>query len=358
MSKHPNSYRAEPVESIGGTITVPGDKSISHRALMLGAIAEGPTLIHGFLDGEDCLATRAALEALGVKIYKHALQPLRVDGVGLHGLRAASKVLDLGNSGTGIRLMTGLLAGQAFDSELTGDASLQQRPMERVAAPLRSMGAQIDTTDGKPPLRVRGGSKLVGIDYALPMASAQVKSALLLAGLYADGRTTLRSPGPSRDHTERMLTSMGVQLEQTAEGQASYRFDRGSCDAARPRDQRAGGLLVGRLLHRRGAASAARDGVLIENVGIEPDAHGPARRSCARWVPTSSSKRSAASAPSPSPICSSPERAARHRRRPELVPLAIDEFPILFIAAAAARGDDARERRRRAAQERDATASR
>ncbi len=337
MSKHPNSYRAEPVEGIGGTITVPGDKSISHRALMLGAIAEGPTLIHGFLDGEDCLATRAALEALGVQIYKHALQPLRVEGVGLHGLRAASKVLDFGNSGTGIRLMAGLLAGQGFDSELTGDASLQQRPMERVAAPLRSMGAQIDTTDGKPPLRVRGGSKLVGIDYALPIASAQVKSALLLAALYSEGRTTLRSPGPSRDHTERMLTSMGVQLEQSADGQAHTVSIAGPAslsgrEISIPADFSSAAFFI------VAGCIGAPDGLLIKNVGTNPTRTGllTILREMGADIELEAQRRLGAE-----PVADLFVRQSELHGidvPPELVALAIDEFPILFIAAAAARG--------------------
>jgi 3-phosphoshikimate 1-carboxyvinyltransferase len=218
VTQHPNRFRAQPSEAVGGTLRVPGDKSISHRALMLGAVAEGRTVIHGFLASDDCLATQAALEALGVPIRCAPNEPVIVDGVGFDGLQPPSRVLDLGNSGTAIRLLTGLLAGQSFDCELTGDASLQRRPMERVAKPLRGMGARIETAEGgTPPLRVRG-SALKGIDYTLPMASAQVKSAVLLAALRAEGRTTVRSPGPSRDHTERMLTSMGVMLEQADEG--------------------------------------------------------------------------------------------------------------------------------------------
>ena len=182
---------------------------------MLGAIAEGATVVRGFLASEDCLATQAALEAMGVAIERQRDGLVRIAGVGAHGLRAPSNILDLGNSGTAIRLLMGLLAGQSFDSKLTGDASLQQRPMERVAAPLRQMGARIATANGgRPPVAISGGSRLRGIDYQLPMASAQVKSALLLAALFADGETTIRSPGPSRDHTERMLPAFGVTVER------------------------------------------------------------------------------------------------------------------------------------------------
>jgi 3-phosphoshikimate 1-carboxyvinyltransferase len=334
---HPNRYRAHPVDSIAGTITVPGDKSISHRALMLGAIAEGSSLIHGFLDGEDCLATRAALEALGVTVYKNALQPIRVDGVGLGGLRAPSRVLDLGNSGTGIRLMTGLLAGQAFDSELTGDASLRQRPMERVAAPLRTMGARIDTVDGKPPIRVHGGSTLTGIEYELPVASAQVKSALLLAGLYANGRTTVRSPGPSRDHTERMLTSMGVQLEQTTDGQAHTVSLVGPAqlrgrEISVPADFSSAAFFI------VAACIGAPDGLLIKNVGMNPTRTGllTILREMGADIELEAERRLGAE-----PVADLFVRQSELRGidvDPALVPLAIDEFPILFIAAAAARG--------------------
>jgi len=326
-----------PVESIGGAITVPGDKSISHRALMLGAIAEGPTLIHGFLDGDDCLATRAALEALGVSIRKHAAEPVRVEGVGPRGLRAAAQALDFGNSGTGIRLMTGLLAGQGFDSELTGDASLQQRPMERVAAPLRTMGAKIDTTDGKPPLRVHGGATLAGIDYSLPIASAQVKSALLLAGLFAQGRTTLRSPGPSRDHTERMLTSMGAEVEQSADGQGHIVSITGPTklrgrEISVPADFSSAAFFI------VAGCIGAPDGLLIKNVGINPTRTGllTILREMGADIELEAQRRLGAE-----PVADLFVRQSELRGidvPPELVPLAIDEFPILFIAAAAARG--------------------
>src|SRR5690606_715140 len=211
-------YRAMPVRGLGGDISVPGDKSISHRALMLGAIAEGETVVRGFLESEDGGAPRRAFGALGVRVGDGGKGTLRVYGVGLDGLQPPADVLDLGNSGTAIRLMTGLLAAQRFDSTLTGDASLRKRPMERVATPLRAMGARIATRDGRAPIEITGGARLKGIDYAMPVASAQVKSALLLAGLYASGTTTVRSPGPSRDHTERMLRSMGVPLDITDDG--------------------------------------------------------------------------------------------------------------------------------------------
>jgi 3-phosphoshikimate 1-carboxyvinyltransferase len=192
-----------------GSVRVPGDKSVSHRALMLAAIADGESRIRGFLEGEDTRATAAVLARLGVRIETPSAGERVVHGVGLHGLRGSSQSLDCGNAGTGMRLLTGLLAGQAFDSTLVGDASLSKRPMRRVTDPLALMGARIDTRDGLPPLRVHGGQPLHGIRYELPVASAQVKSALLLAGLYGTGETEIIEPHPTRDYTERMLAAFG-----------------------------------------------------------------------------------------------------------------------------------------------------
>ena len=203
---------SHPVASIGGTLTVPGDKSISHRALLLGAVADDPVLVRGFLAGEDCLATRHALEQMGVRVEDREDGSLAVHGAGPESLRASTSPLDLGNSGTGIRLLTGLLAGLPIDSVLTGDPSLRRRPMERVAVPLRAMGADIVTSDGCPPITIRSSGRLRAIDYTMPVASAQVKSAILLAALNADGQTTIRQPAVSRDHTERMLRTMGADV--------------------------------------------------------------------------------------------------------------------------------------------------
>lgn len=196
-------YIAAPAERVRGELTVPGDKSISHRALMLGGIADGITDITGFLAGEDCLATLRALQALGVRIERPEDQHVIVHGVGMAGLRASVAALDMGNAGTAMRLSMGLLAPQTFSSTLIGDESLMRRPMERVAAPLRLMGADIRTRDGRPPVEIRGNPRMRGIDYLLPVASAQVKSAILLAGLQAAGVTRVTEPAPTRDHTER-----------------------------------------------------------------------------------------------------------------------------------------------------------
>lgn len=205
------SRRGSPLR---GEVRVPGDKSVSHRALMLAAIANGRSHIRGFLEGEDTRATAAVLQQLGVRIETPAAGERVVRGVGLHGLRGTADTLDCGNAGTGMRLLTGLLAGQAFDSTLVGDASLSRRPMRRVADPLTTMGARIDTeASGCPPLQIHGGQPLRGLRYTLPVASAQVKSALLLAGLYAQGETQVIEPHPTRDYTERMLAAFGWPID-------------------------------------------------------------------------------------------------------------------------------------------------
>jgi len=206
---------AKPIGPLRGSVHVPGDKSLSHRAVMLGALAEGTTWIHRFLPANDCLATVRCMKELGVLIKEQNPSELSVRGVGLHGLREPHDVLDCGGSGTTMRLLPGLLAGQPFYSVLTGNKSLRRRPMGRVANPLRQMGAMVLGRDENrlPPLTIRGGN-LHGMDYTLPVASAQVKSAILLAGLYADRPTIVREPGPARDHTERLLIAQGVSVKR------------------------------------------------------------------------------------------------------------------------------------------------
>ena len=327
--------RVEPGARIGGEIAVPGDKSISHRALLLGAVAEGTTTVRGFLESDDCRATRTALEALGARVAVAADGTLTIEGRGLEGLRAAHSPLDLGNSGTAIRLMMGLLAGQPFDSVLTGDASLRRRPMERVAEPLRAMGASIETTQGRAPVRIRGGRALRGIDYALPVASAQVKSALLLAGLGAQGPTRLTSPGPSRDHTERMLEAMGVRVEQdldrhvvSLEGPAAPQG--AAIDV--PGDLSSAAFFV------VAACLAAAPELVIRNVGVNPTRAGILTLLEAMGARI---ERVGARTQGGEPVADLRVRKCALSGvdvPPELVPLAIDEFPILFVAAAAASG--------------------
>jgi len=195
-----------------GTIEVPGDKSISHRALLFGSLADGESRIGGLLRSGDCLATRACLGALGVNIEDASDKSVIIHGVGLYGLAAPTEPIDCGRSGTAMRLLAGILAGQDFPSTLTGDDQLLRRPMLRIVEPLREMGGKIEATDGHAPLRIVG-TRLRGISHDLAIASAQVKSALLLAGLYADRRTTIRQGGPARDHTEKMLAAMGANIE-------------------------------------------------------------------------------------------------------------------------------------------------
>jgi 3-phosphoshikimate 1-carboxyvinyltransferase len=329
------AFVVAPAERVGGKLTVPGDKSISHRALMLGAIAQGTTRVSGFLRGEDCLATLKAFAALGVPIRDGADGELEIDGRGLDGLQPAAGALDFGNSGTAIRLMTGLLAAQRFDSVLTGDRSLRSRPMERVAGPLRRMGAQVATEHGTAPIRITGGPVLHGIDYTLPVPSAQIKSALLLAALYAHGRTTLHSPGPSRDHTERMLKGMGVAVQQSADGQTVGLEGPARLRAAEltiPGDfSSAAFFLVAGCL-------AADGGLLIENVGVNPTRTGLLDVLAAMGARIERRNERLLGAEPVADLYV--ERSLLHGLDvpAEAVPLAIDEFPALFVAAAAARG--------------------
>jgi 3-phosphoshikimate 1-carboxyvinyltransferase len=327
-------YTAQPVTQVAGEITVPGDKSISHRALMLGGIAEGTTRIRGFLASEDCLATLAALHALGVRSERLAETEIMVHGAGTHGLGTAASVLDVGNSGTAMRLFMGLLAGQRVDATLSGDESLLQRPMERVAAPLRAMGARIDTREGRPPVRIHGDGPLHAIDYMMPMASAQVKSALLLAALRAEGITSVTEPAPTRDHTERMLESFGVTVERVdstvrlAGGQSLQ-----ATTIAVPGDFSSAAFFI------VAGCLAAREGLTIRNVGINPTRTGLLDMLRLMGADIRIQPRPDAGSEPVADILvyQSPLRGIKV---PEaLVPLAIDEFPAFFIAAAGARGE-------------------
>lgn len=329
-------YVARPVTAVRGELEIPGDKSVSHRALMLAAIARGRSQIDGFLASEDCLATMRALRELGVSIsiQEPAHDRVDVSGVGLHGLRAATHSLDLGNAGTAIRLLTGLLSGQSFDSTLVGDSSLMKRPMERVARPLRQMGAAIETRAGFPPVHIRGGHRLSAIHYELPVASAQVKSAVLLAGLYADGETSVTEPAVTRDHTERMLQSFGVTV--TREGRIARVVggqELTGCQLDVPADLSSAAFFV------VAGALGAQGTFTLRKVGINPTRTGLIdilQRMGAR-IRIVNARSSGAEPIADLEI----ERSDLHGIvvPPELVPLAIDEFPALFIAAAGARGE-------------------
>jgi len=328
-------YDISPGGKLTGELRVPGDKSISHRSVMLGALAEGVTTATGLLEGEDVLCTVAAFRAMGVAIDGPRAGEVRIMGVGLRGLKPPSAPLDMGNSGTAMRLMAGILAGQAFDTTLIGDASLSKRPMKRVADPLNRMGARIEAGEGgRPPLRIRGGGKLRGIDYALPVPSAQVKSALLLAGLYADGETRVTEPAPTRDHTERMLRALGYDVRTdgaTVTLHGGGRLRAGGFDV--PADiSSAAFFLVG-------ASIAPGSDLLLRHVGINPTRIGVLNvlRLMGADIELVNERRAGGE----------PVADLRVRHRPlrgiripaEQVPLAIDEFPALLIAAACAEGE-------------------
>ncbi|MGH8503059.1 MAG: 3-phosphoshikimate 1-carboxyvinyltransferase [Gammaproteobacteria bacterium] len=329
------SFRVRPGGSLTGKLQVPGDKSISHRALMLGAVAEGTTRVTGFLHAQDCLATARAFRAMGVPIDFSADGVVTIEGVGLHGLKAPPAALDMGNSGTSMRLLAGLLCGQAFNTRLTGDASLTRRPMRRIAEPLAHMGAVIHTSpQGTAPLVIHGGRKLRGVEYHMPVASAQVKSCLLLAGLYAHGETVVTEPAVTRDHTERMLRAFGYPLR--AEGgkvsvQGGGRL--AAADIAVPADISSAAFFM------VGASIAPGSDVLLEQVGVNPTRRGVVeilRLMCADIELLN--ERTAGG----EPVADLRVRHAPLRGveiPPELVPLAIDEFPAILIAAACAKGD-------------------
>lgn len=327
-------FLANPGGNVRGRIRVPGDKSISHRSIMLGSLAEGTTEVEGFLEGEDALATLQAFRDMGVVIEGPHHGRVTVHGVGLHGLKPPPGPLYVGNSGTSMRLLSGLLAGQPFDVTMTGDASLSKRPMNRVANPLREMGAVVETgPDGRPPLTIRGGQKLKALTYTLPMASAQVKSCLLLAGLYAEGVTTVTEPAPTRDHTERMLRGFGYAVESN--GPVASLQAGGKLTATRievPADiSSAAFFLVA-------ASIAEGSDLLLEHVGINPTRIGVIEilRLMGGDITLENPREVGGE-----PVADLRVRGAKLKgiEIPEaLVPLAIDEFPVLFIAAVCAEG--------------------
>jgi 3-phosphoshikimate 1-carboxyvinyltransferase len=327
-------FTAQAGGSLKGQLRVPGDKSISHRSIMLGSIAEGVTEISGFLEGEDSLATLKAFRAMGVNIEGPTAGQVRVHGVGLHGLKAPSQPLNLGNSGTSMRLLSGLLAGQAFDVELVGDHSLMSRPMRRVTQPLAKMGAQIDATaTGTAPLIIRGGHALQGISYDMPVASAQVKSALLLAGLYASGRTCVAEPAPTRDHTERMLSGMGYPVSSQS---GRVCLDGGGRLTATTIDVPAD--ISSAAFFLVGASLAADSDLLLEHVGVNPTRTGVLEILKLMGADIDIRNRREVGG---EPVADLRVRAAQLHGIEipvALVPLAIDEFPALFIAAACAQG--------------------
>jgi 3-phosphoshikimate 1-carboxyvinyltransferase len=330
-------YFCQPGSVIRGELSVPGDKSVSHRSLMLGGIATGTTEVSGFLESEDCLATMAALRAMGVNIARHGGNRVTVHGVGIDGLKAPPGPLDMGNAGTAIRLFMGLLAPQKFDSTLIGDASLMKRPMERVATPLRLMNASITTQKGLPPVEIHGGQTLRAIDYDLPVASAQVKSAVLLAALRAEGRTRVVEPAPTRDHTERMLAAFGVEVlrgERSAAIEGGQLLRGTQVEVPGDFSSAAFFLVLGAL--------AAEQGLTVRNVGINPTRTGLLDMLRLMGADIRVHPHSNGSSQIGEPLGDIEVRASRLRgiTVPEaLVPLSIDEFPVFFIAAACAEGE-------------------
>ena len=328
-------FLISPGGALRGRLRVPGDKSISHRAIMLGALADGETHVSGFLEGEDSLATLAAFRAMGVTIQGPEAGRVRIQGVGREGLRAPAAPLDLGNSGTSMRLLSGLLAGQGFPVTLIGDESLSRRPMRRVTEPLALMGARIETSPGgTAPLRLLPVAGLQGIDYALPVASAQVKSCLLLAGLFAQGRTCVTEPAPTRDHTERMLAGFGYPIERRG---ATVCLAGGGrltgCDLDVPADiSSAAFFLVG-------ASIPPGSDLTLEHVGMNPTRIGVLNilRAMGADIQVLNPREAGGEPVADLRVRHAPLRGIRIPE--DQVPLAIDEFPALFIAAACADGE-------------------
>ena len=334
-SQNELSFTVQPGGSLSGSLRVPGDKSISHRSIMLGSLAEGVTEVSGFLEGDDSLATLQAFRDMGVTIKGPELGRVTIHGVGMHGLKAPSTALDLGNSGTSMRLLAGLLSGQSFDVTMTGDASLSKRPMRRVTDPLALMGARVETTeDGTPPLLVHGGQALRGIDYVMPVASAQVKSCLLLAGLYADSPTCITEPAPTRDHTERMLRGFGYPVR--VDGATACVEPGGKLTATQidvPAD------ISSATFFMVGAAIAPGSDITLHHVGINPTRIGVINilRLMGADLEIGSEHEVGGEPVADIRVRYAPLKGIRIPE--DQVPLAIDEFPALFIAAACAEGE-------------------
>lgn len=336
------TYIAQPGGQLSGEFRVPGDKSISHRSIMLGSLSEGNMTVSGFLQGEDSLATLKAFRAMGVEISGPDVQgKVMIKGVGMHGLKAPVEALDLGNSGTSMRLLTGLLSAQGFDLTLSGDHSLSSRPMKRVTDPVIQMGAEIESQEkGTAPLKIHSNDKtqLKGINYTLPMASAQVKSCVLLAGLYAQGQTCVTEPAPTRDHTERMLQGFGYHLEiERLDTQKSKICLQGggkltACDIDVPSDISSAAFFM------VGASISKGSDITLNHVGINPTRIGIINilKQMGADISLSNEKEVGGE-----PVADIRIRYAQLKgiHIPEdQVPLAIDEFPAISIAAACAKG--------------------
>ena len=325
--------RVRPARRLTGRAEVPGDKSISHRAALLGGLAQGVTEVHGYLEAEDCLRTIAAIEALGVDVTRKGPGEYRITGAGLHGLGEPADVIDCGNSATTSRLLLGVLAGQPFWTMLTGDASLRGRPMGRVAEPLRRMGATIvGRADGaRLPLAVRGARPLTAIEYTLPVASAQLKSALLLAGLYADGPVTIQEPAASRDHSERMLRRFGARVERHEHGVRIVPSELAATTLRVPGDVSSAAFLLA-------AALVVPDSrVTIDGVGLNPT-----RTGLLEVLGEMGARLAVAGAETDDEPAGSIEASTSELRGTRVggavIPRLIDEIPALAVVAALAAG--------------------
>ena len=328
-----SKFIAKPATTLSGELKIPGDKSISHRSIMLGSLSEGVTKVSGFLEGEDALSTLKAFQAMGVKIERED-DNVTIHGVGIHGLKKPEKPLDLGNSGTSIRLMSGILAAQAFDSELVGDESLSKRPMDRVINPLKDMGAVIQSNDGKPPLKITGGQSLKGIHYDLPVASAQVKSCVLLAGLYADGDTCVTEPAPTRDHTERMLKGLGYDVRVNDDQMCLTGGGKLSATAIQvPSDISSAAFFM------VAACIAPKSDITLMGVNINPTRTGviDILKLMGANLTLANEREIGGELLADIRIKSSELKGIQIPKA--LVPLAIDEFPAVFIAASCAQGE-------------------
>nr|WP_218110566.1 3-phosphoshikimate 1-carboxyvinyltransferase [Ostreibacterium oceani] len=333
-----SSWQTNPSQQISGDIRVPGDKSISHRSIMLGALAKGVTEIRGFLSGDDCVATRQAFEAMGVNITDQD-DVICIEGVGINGLQAPAKPIDVGNSGTGMRLLAGVLAGQSFASTLVGDASLMQRPMKRVAEPLKQMGANVSVNAaGCAPIAIAPSSGLHGVTYHQSVASAQVKSALLLAGIYAEGETIVHEPGVSRDHTERMLRSFGYPVETIVTGESRTTKLQGGGVLNATQITIPGDISSAAFFMVVAAIAPAGSVLTIRGVGVNPTRTGIIDILQQMGADlTLENQRKVGDEPIADVVVRASTLKGITVPR-ELVPLAIDEFPVIFVAAACATG--------------------
>jgi 3-phosphoshikimate 1-carboxyvinyltransferase len=335
MSGHnPTNFRIAPGGSINGQISVPGDKSISHRALMLSAIAEGQSKITGFLAGEDTLATLNAFKSMGIMVDHNGQDEVIVNGGGLRGLSAPDAPLDLGNSGTSVRLLTGILAGQSFNTELTGDSSLIKRPMQRISEPLKLMHADITCSDdGTLPINICGGQTLRGIDYDLPVASAQLKSCLLLAGLYADGITCVHENTLTRDHTERMLSRFGYPVQINGSTVCITGGDiLHACDIDVPGDISSAAFFI------IGACISEGSDITLKKVGNNPTRNAVIDILQAMGADIRVYNEHDVSGEPVADIQIKSSQLNGIDIPIERVPVAIDEFPAIMIAAACSKG--------------------